>query len=145
MSTTSYSSHTLHLKIGRSRLRVLAYTALCATSCFALVLLFQRGFSGLVTALIAPISILLWRLRVDPAQGLELRCNRGGWTLFQAGAEWQVEPGTNTVDTPWLIYLDLVPLTGTRRVPVWIHVDSVTGCDFRRLRRRLTLQQPRRA
>ena len=102
-------------------------------------LLFQRGFHGLVPVLLVPVSTLLWRLRNDPAQGLELGWSGSGWFLGRGGEKREVEPGRRTVVTPWIIYLDLVLLPGGRRKPLWVYADSVDARGLRCLRVRLSL------
>ena len=60
-------------------------------------LLFQRGFHELVPVMLVSISVLLWHLRRDRAEGLELGWRQGNWYLCRAGEKREVEPGRRTV------------------------------------------------
>jgi hypothetical protein len=106
-----------------------------------LVLLYGRGFHGLAAVLLVPVSALLWRLRSDAAQGLELGWRQGNWYVCRAGERREVEPGRRTVVMAWVMYLDLIPFTDGSRERVWLYADSIARGELRRLRGRLSLLQ----
>ncbi|HEY6131439.1 MAG TPA: protein YgfX [Halioglobus sp.] len=140
MSARYSTSPALELKIGKSRLRALLYAASCLVNIYTLWLLSVRGHIPLAVLLMFPVTCLLWRLRRDPMEGLELRWQRGTWTLEHAGVRRVIAPTARSAVTPWVIYLPFSDLSAGSRGYLWLFVDSLSTVQLRRLRVRLTLQ-----
>ncbi len=140
MSTRYCSSPTLHLRIGKSRLRTTLYATLCLVVAVALWLLYVRGYGSLVLVLSVLVTTLLWHLRKDPMAGLELRWRQGTWTLERDGVQQVITLGKRSISTPWVIYLAITDLSVGRSGHLWLYVDSASGQQLRGLRARLTLQ-----
>ena len=141
MSARYYSSPALHLKIGKSPLRSTLYKALCLIIVIGLWLLYARGYGLLVLVLSLPVATVLWRLKKDPMQGLELRWRQGGWTLEREGVLQLIALGKRGICTPWVICLAVTDLTVGRSCRLWLYADSVPGEQLRGLRARLTLEK----
>lgn len=140
MSARYSSSPTLHLRIGSSRLRTALYAALCLVVTVALWLLYAQGYGVFVLVLSPPATTLLWRLRKDPTEDLELRWRQGTWTLERNGVQRAIALGKRSISTPWVIYLATTDLSVGRRGHLWLYADSVPSQQIRGLRVRLTLQ-----
>lgn len=141
MSARYSTSPSLRLRIGKSRLRVVLYGALCLVTACALWSLFARGYPHLLFLLTPPVAVLLWRLRTDPMSGVELCWRQGLWTLERAGVERIILISRRSSAMPWWIYLGFNDLTAGSAGHIWLYVDSASRQQLRRLRVRLTLQR----
>ena len=141
MSVRYCSSSTLHLKIGKSRLRSRLYAAFCLVVAVALWLLYARGYGYLLFVLSLPVTVLLWKLRKDPMEGLELSWRQGVWTLERDGVQQLITLGRRSISTPWVIYLAAIDLSVDRGSHLWLYADSFPGQQLRCLRARLTLEK----
>ncbi len=141
MSARYVNSPSLHLKIGKSRLRAALYCALCLVCSCALWLLFARGYVVIVLLLAVLASFLLWRLRNDPLVGAELRWCQGVWTLEHEGIQRVILPTSRSTMTPWVIYLAFRELPASGADQLWLYADGACSQQLRRLRVRLTVDR----
>lgn len=140
MSARFYGSPTLHLEIGKSRLRGRLLLALSLLVVTALCVLAQRGYPGLGCLAAPPLAVLLWTLRVYRDEGVAFGWRQGGWHVLRAGEETPVEPARRAIVTPWVIRLLFRGAAVRRPVAILVYVDSVPAREWRRLRARLALQ-----
>ena len=134
------TSPTLNLTIGKSRLRTALYALLCLATCLALGLIHQRGHTALALMLAPVTLVLLWRLRIDSAQGGRLYWYGGTWLLQNKDGQRSIEVGARSIALPWLIYLAYRDATLGRDGHLWLFADSLSPEGARQLRVRLTLQ-----
>jgi hypothetical protein len=135
------SSPALHLRIGESRLRDVLYGVLCLVNCFALGLIYARGYQALAFTLTPLTLAVLWRLRRDPMLGARLSWTKGTWTLECNDLQRVIRVGKRSVSMPWLIYLAYRDLTMGTAGHLWLFVDSLNCEELRLLRVRLTLER----
>ena len=140
MSDRYYSSPTLRLRIGKSRLRTTLYAVLCLVVIVALGLLYVGSYGVLVVVLSLPVAILLWHLKNDRMVGLELSWRQGIWALERDGVQRAIATGKRSMSTPWVTCLAVTDLSGCPAGYLWIFADSASSQQLRRLRVRLTLQ-----
>jgi hypothetical protein len=139
LSARYSNSPALHLRLGESRLRAALHRVLCLVCVYALWLIYARGYVVIVVLLAVVVTGLLWRLRCDPLEGVELRWHRGLWTLEHAGVQRVILPTRRSTITPWVIYLAFSDLPAGPGGHMWLYVDCACSQQLRRLRVRLTL------
>ena len=139
MSAKYSSSPALRLIVGKSRLRRLLHGAFCLCSCFALSLLYARGYQGLAVLLLPPVGLLLWRLHREPMACAVVCWKRGNWTVQHNAINQAVRICSNSTCLPWVIYLAWQELPAGRRGSVWLFADSAPPGQLRCLRARLAL------
>jgi len=105
----------------------------------ALYLVYLRGYGGLALMLALPAVLLLRRLALDPAAGVEVSWQRGCWSLFRNGEGRAVVLHRRTVVSRRAICLVYEHAPSGRRHCLWLHADSLSDGDLRRLRARLAL------
>jgi len=140
LSVKYSSSPALRLIIGKSRLRRILHGAFCLCVCFALYLLYARGYPVLALILLPPVSFILWRLRCEPMAGAVVCWRCGSWTVEHGAINRAVRLCSNSTCLPWVIYLAWRELPAGRRGSVWLFVDSAPPRQLRCLRARLSLQ-----
>jgi hypothetical protein len=141
LSAKYFSSPTLHLRIGKSRLGLSLYIGLTVVVVAALWLLHERGYGHLALILSVLAVTLLWSLSKDSMEGLALSWHQGGWTLERDGVRRSVALGPRCVSTSWVIYLPVIDLSMGRVEHLWLYTDSIPREHLRRLRVRLTLEK----
>jgi hypothetical protein len=122
-------------------MRTTLYAVLCLVIVVALWLFYARGYGILVYVLSLPVTTVLWCLRKDPTEGLELIWRQGVWTLERDGVQRVVALGKRSISTPWVIYLAVTDLSVDRGCHLWLYADSSPGQQLRCLRARLTLEK----
>jgi hypothetical protein len=141
LSAKYFSSPTLHLKIGKSRLGLSLYFALWVVTVAALWLLHQRGYVYLALMLSVLATTVLLSFSRDSMEGLVLSWHEGSWTLERDGVWRSVALGPRCVSTSWVIYLPVIDLSIGRVEHLWFYTDSIPREHLRRLRVRLTLEK----
>lgn len=139
MSSKFSSSPTLSLEIADSRLRAVLFCLLFGAVLYALCEIHQRGYPALALALVLPVTLLLSRLRRDPAVGMRLRWGQGAWTVEENRRRHPIALSRRCAMTPWVVYLAFSQLPSGPQRYFWVFVDAVSSQDWRRLRVRLTL------
>lgn len=140
MSAKYSSSPVLRLNIGKSRYRRFLHGAFCLCTCFALYLLYARGYPVLALVLLPPVSLILWRLRREPMAGAVVCWRCGNWTVEHGALSQAVCIRPNSSCLPWVIYLAWRELPAGHRGSVWLFADSAPPGQLRSLRARLALQ-----
>ena len=141
MSAKYFSSPTLHLRIGKSRLGFSLYIGLSVVVVAALWLLYERGYGSLVLMSSVLATTLMWSLSKDSMEGLALSWCQGSWTLERDGVQRSVALGPRCISTSWVIYLPVFDLSTGQVEHLWLYADSVPREQLRRLRVRLTLEK----
>ena len=140
MSAKYSSSPALRLIIGRSRLRRILHGAFCLCSCYALFLLYVRGYPALAFLLLPPVSLLLWQLHGQAMVGAVICWRSGNWTVQHCAINRAVRVRASSTCLPWVIYLAWQELPAGRPGAVWLFADSAPPQQLRCLRARLALQ-----
>lgn len=102
---------------------------------------FARGhpIPALLLAIVA--TGLLWRLRHNPYEGVQLFWREGCWTLQQGTQQRSICPNHRSTATRWVIYLAFSELPSGPGGQIWLYADSVPEEQMRRLRVRMALLQ----
>lgn len=141
LSVKYFGSPTLHLRIGKSRIRSALHKTFCLVCFYALYLLYIRGYAVAVLALAPLVAYLLWCMRSDPFVSAGLRWGRGVWLLERDGRCSVITPTRRSVLTPWVMYLAYTEESQGPRGHLWLFLDSADRTQLRRLRVRLTLER----
>ena len=139
MSAKYSSSPALRLIIGRSWHRRILHGAFCLCSCYALFLLYARGYPALAVLLLPPAILLLWQLHGQSMVGAVICWHSGTWTVQHGAINRAVSVRPCSTCLPWVIYLAWQELPAGRRGSVWLFVDSAPPGQLRCLRARLVL------
>lgn len=138
-STGSSPSHTLRLRLGRSRLRGRCLALLAATYLTLLGCLLARGHFSLVLLIGLPLVLLYRELAADRWRGATLDCTAGRWSMLERGVDLPLEFVRGRRALAWVVYLEFRRRADAGRVALFVFRDALPPEAYRRLRVRLAL------